>query len=250
MNILIFGATSAIAGAVAQRYASAGNRFALVARNEAGLAALCRRLTEAGADSAEPVLADLAVLGDSSKPATHDELIEQAISHLPGIDLVLVCHGALPDQEACETDFKAALEALDSNGLSTIALLTALAPRMMAQGHGTIAVITSVAGDRGRRSNYVYGCAKAMVSAYLQGLRGKLHSAGVHLIDIRPGLVDSPMTAHLKKGPLFAAPDRVAAGIVHAVARKRHTAYAPAWWRPILWIVKLIPNTIFKRLKF
>ena len=250
MNILIFGATSAIATATAMRYASVGNRFVLVARNEARLAALCRRLMESGADSAEPILADLAVLTDSSNPAKHDEWVEQACAHLQSIDLVLICHGTLPDQESCETDFEAALEALDSNGLSAIALLTALAPKMMAQGRGTIAVITSVAGDRGRRSNYVYGSAKAMVSAYLQGLRGKLYSAGVHLIDIRPGLVDSPMTAHLRKGPLFAAPDRVAAGIVHAVARKRHTAYTPAWWRSILWIVKLIPDSIFKRLKF
>ncbi len=250
MNILIFGATSAIAGAVARRYASAGNRFVLVARNEAKLAALCQRLTDSGADSAEPMLADLAVLTDPGKPAKHDELIDQAFTQLRNIDLVLICHGALPDQESCGTDFEAALEALDSNGLSAIALLTALAPKMMARGRGTIAVITSVAGDRGRRSNYVYGSAKALVSAWLQGMRGQLHEAGVHLIDIRPGLVDSPMTAHLPKGPLFTTPDRVATSIVKAVTRKRHTIYTPAWWRPILWIVKLIPNTIFKRLKF
>ena len=242
MNILIFGATSAIAEAVAARYATGGNRFFLIARNNEKLAALCERLSGAGA--VETAQADLARLED------HPGLIEAAFNWLQTVDLVLIAHGTLPDQARCEQDVEAALEALNVNGLSPISLLTELAPRMREQGHGTIAVITSVAGDRGRPSNYVYGTAKAMVSAFLQGLRGKLHGAGVHVIDIRPGLVDSPMTAHLPKGPLFATPDRVADGIVKAVARKRHTVYVPGWWRIIMAIVRWLPDTIFKRLNF
>lgn len=242
MNILIFGATSAIAEAVAARYATGGNRFFLIARNSEKLAALCERLSGAGA--VETARADLARLED------HPGLIEAAFNWLQTVDLVLIAHGTLPDQARCEQDVEAALEALNVNGLSPISLLTELAPRMREQAHGTIAVITSVAGDRGRPSNYVYGSAKAMVSAYLQGLRGKLHGAGVHVIDIRPGLVDSPMTAHLPKGPLFATPDRVADGIVKAVARKRHTVYIPGWWRLIMAIVRSLPDTIFKRLNF
>lgn len=242
MNILIFGATSAIAEAVAARYATGGNRFFLIARNNEKLAALCERLSGAGA--VETAQADLARLED------HLGLIEAAFNWLQTIDLVLIAHGTLPDQARCEQDVEAALEALNVNGLSPISLLTELAPRMREQGHGTIAVITSVAGDRGRPSNYVYGTAKAMVSAFLQGLRGKLHGAGVHVIDIRPGLVDSPMTAHLPKGPLFATPDRVADGIVKAVARKRHTVYVPGWWRFIMAVVRWLPDTIFKRLNF
>lgn len=242
MNILIFGATSAIAEAVAARYAVAGNRFFLIARNSEKLAALCERLSGAGA--VETARADLARLED------HPGLIEAAFNWLQTVDLVLIAHGTLPDQARCEQDVEAALEALNVNGLSPISLLTELAPRMREQAHGTVAVITSVAGDRGRPSNYVYGSAKAMVSAFLQGLRGKLHGAGVHVIDIRPGLVDSPMTAHLPKGPLFATPDRVAGGIVNAVARKRHTVYVPGWWRIIMEIVQWLPDTIFKRLNF
>lgn len=242
MNILIFGATSAIAEAVAARYATGGNRLFLIARNSEKLAALCERLPGAGA--IETARADLARLED------HPGLIEAAFNWLQTVDLVLIAHGTLPDQARCEQDVEAALEALNVNGLSPISLLTELAPRMREQGHGTIAVITSVAGDRGRPSNYVYGTAKAMVSAFLQGLRGKLHGAGVHVIDIRPGLVDSPMTAHLPKGPLFATPDRVAGGIVNAVARKRHTVYIPGWWRLIMAIVRSLPDTIFKRLNF
>ena len=242
MNILIFGATSAIAEAVAARYATTGNRFFLVARNSEKLAALCERLSGAGA--IETARADLARLED------HPGLIEAAFNWLQTVDLVLIAHGTLPDQARCEQDVEAALEALNVNGLSPISLLTELAPRMREQAHGTIAVITSVAGDRGRPSNYVYGSAKAMVSAFLQGLRGKLHGAGVHVIEIRPGLVDSPMTAHLPKGPLFATPDRVAGGIVNAVARKRHTVYVPGWWRIIMAIVRSLPDAIFKRLNF
>ena len=250
MNILILGASSAIAEAVALRYADAGNSLLLVARNEARLAAMRQRLLDSGAGKAEVLLADLALFAEGGGDASHESLIETACARLQSVDLVLLCHGTLPDQAQCENDFKAALAALDINGLSAVALLTALAPKMMAQGHGTIAVITSVAGDRGRRSNYVYGSAKALVSAYLQGLRGKLHGAGVHIIDIRPGLVDSPMTAHLAKGPLFTSPDRVAAAIVRAVARKRHTVYVPGWWRIIMFIVRVLPDAIFKRLKF
>ena len=242
MNILIFGATSAIAEAVAARYATGGNRFFLIARNNEKLAALCERLSGVGA--VETAQADLARLED------HPGLIEAAFNWLQTVDLILIAHGTLPDQARCEQDVEAALEALNVNGLSPISLLTELAPRIREQGHGMIAVITSVAGDRGRPSNYVYGTAKAMVSAFLQGLRGKLHGAGVHVIDIRPGLVDSPMTAHLPKGPLFATPDRVAGGIVKAVARKRHTVYVPGWWRFIMAVVRWLPDTIFKRLNF
>ncbi len=244
MNILIFGATSAIAQAVATRYAAAENRFYLIARNGEKLAALRKRLTDSGAGEVDTSQADLARLD------VHPGLIEAAFANLKSVDLVLIAHGTLPDQARCEQDTNAALEALNVNGLSPISLLTELAPRMREQAHGTLAVITSVAGDRGRPSNYVYGSAKAMVSAYLQGLRGKLHGAGVHVIDIRPGFVDSPMTAHLEKSPLFASPEQVAAGIVRAISRKKHTVYVPGWWRIIMVIVRCLPETIFKRLKF
>ena len=244
MNILIFGATSAIAGAVAARYATAENRFFLIARDNEKLAALRERLTDSGAGEIETAQSDLTRLED------HPGLTEAAFNWLQTVDLVLIAHGTLPDQAHCERDASTALEALTVNGLSPISLLTELAPRMRGQAHGTLAVITSVAGDRGRPSNYVYGSAKAMVSAFLQGLRGRLHGARVHVIDIRPGLVDSPMTAHLPKGPLFATPDRVAGDIVKAVASRRHTVYIPGWWRLIMEIVRWLPDSIFKRLNF
>ena len=244
MNILIFGASSAIAQAVAMRYAAAESRFYLIARNGQKLEALRLRLLESGAGGVATAQADLAILEN------HQALIEAAFADLQSVDLVLIAHGTLPDQARCERDAEAALEALNVNGLSAVSLLTELAPRMRGQARGTLAVITSVAGDRGRPSNYVYGSAKALVSAYLQGLRGKLHGAGAHVIDIRPGFVDSPMTAHLPKSPLFASPDRVGGIIVRAVARGKHTVYAPGWWRVIMAIVRCLPDAIFKRLNF
>ena len=115
---------------------------------------------------------------------------------------------------------------------------------------GQLAVITSVAGDRGRRSNYAYGASKAAVSTFVEGLRGRLHSRGVSVIDIRPGLVDTPMTAHLPKGPLFSSPEKVANRIVHGIDKNRSLIYAPGYWRWVMLAVRLIPTRLFRHLKF
>jgi decaprenylphospho-beta-D-erythro-pentofuranosid-2-ulose 2-reductase len=113
---------------------------------------------------------------------------------------------------------------------------------------GTIAVISSVAGDRGRGSNYVYGSAKALVTAFLSGLRQRLVKCGVTVVTIKPGFVDSPMTAAFAKGPLWARPERIAAGIVRAIDRHSGTVYLPGFWRPIMWVIRTIPERVFLRL--
>ena len=118
-----------------------------------------------------------------------------------------------------------------------------------ARGAGQLAVISSVAGDRGRQSNYVYGAAKGMVSLFLQGLRNRLFASGVHVLTIKPGFVDTPMTAHIKKGgPLWASPEQVAKGIVWAIDRRRDVAYVPGFWRPIMAVIRALPESVFKRL--
>ena len=138
----------------------------------------------------------------------------------------------------------------DINAISTMALLTLLANRFKAQGHGTLAVISSVAGDRGRQSNYVYGSAKAAVSTFLGGLRQRLARANVQVLTIKPGFVDTPMTAGIaNKGALWAQPDRIAAGIVRAIDRGRSVVYLPWFWELIMLVIKHIPEPIFKRLK-
>jgi len=128
-------------------------------------------------------------------------------------------------------------------------LLTLLANRFEAQRHGTLAVIGSVAGDRGRQSNYVYGTAKGALAIFLQGLRNRLHPAGVRVLTVKPGFVDTPMTASFKKGPLWAAPEAVAAAIVAAVERGRDVIYTPWFWWGIMTLIKLVPERVFKKLK-
>lgn len=244
MKVLIIGANSAIARACARLYAADGCDLFLIGRNAERLSEL---VADVGVRGAAAVSREILDLTDHRQ---HERIVTEAARAMGGIDLALICHGSLPDQEACESDYEQAQQEILVNGLSVISLLTALTPIMHEQGHGTLAVITSVAGDRGRQPNYTYGAAKALVSTYLQGLRGRLYPVGVHVVDIRPGLVDSPMTAHLEKGPLWSSPERVARGIVRAVARRKHVVYVPGYWRVIMFIVRLIPETLFKRLKF
>jgi decaprenylphospho-beta-D-erythro-pentofuranosid-2-ulose 2-reductase len=244
MKILIIGATSAIAKATARIYAEQKQELFLLARNADRLNQLTADLKVRGAAAVDSIVVDL------SKHNEHGAALEAAFAFLETIDVALICHGSLPDQTASEINFKLAQKEINTNGLSVISLLTILSQKLTQQGGATIAVITSVAGDRGRQPNFVYGAAKSMVSVYLQGLRGKLFPHHVHVLDIRPGLVDSPMTAHLKKGALWSSPERVAEKIVRSIKARKHIVYAPGYWRAIMFVVRLTPEFIFKRLKF
>ncbi|HLW74578.1 MAG TPA: SDR family NAD(P)-dependent oxidoreductase, partial [Gammaproteobacteria bacterium] len=155
----------------------------------------------------------------------------------------------LPDQAACEASVALTLREFGTNGLSAIAFLTLLAQRMQPEGRGVIAAISSVAGDRGRQSNYIYGSAKAALSAYLSGLRQRLAKSGVAVVTIKPGFVDTPMTRDFKKGTLWASPQSVARGIVRAIDRRRSVVYLPWFWWGIMLVIKHIPEGIFKRIK-
>lgn len=242
-RVLIVGATSAIARETARLYAQRHCSLYLVARNAEHLQSLADDLRVRGAQQVGIQMLDLNQLDD------HPAMLASAVAFLGGLDLALVCHGSLPDQQQCATDFAQAREQILTNGLSVISLLTPLANYFASRHSGCIAVITSVAGDRGRPSNYVYGAAKALVSTYLQGLRGRLFPLGVHVVDIRPGFVDSPMTAHLEKGPLWTSPVTIAAIMVKAIDNKRHTVYAPFYWRYIMFAVRLLPEFLFKRIR-
>jgi len=137
---------------------------------------------------------------------------------------------------------------LQTNFTTVVSLLTLLANLFERQGRGSIAVISSVAGDRGRQSNYVYGAAKGALTIYLQGLRNRLAKANVHVLTIKPGFVDTPMTRDFKKGLLWVGPDVIARGIVKAIDKRKDVAYLPFFWRYIMFIIKIIPERIFKRL--
>lgn len=243
MKILVVGATSAIAQATARRWAVRGESLYLAARRESLLATCAEDLRVRGA--ARVAFEAFDVL----EAPGHEAMIERAAAALGGLDCALVAHGSLPDQSACEADPDAAARQIELNAVSTVVLALRLARRFESQGQGRLAVITSVAGVRGRRSNFVYGAAKAMVSTALEGLRHKLHGSGVAIVDIRPGFVDTPMTEHFPKGPLWAAPDRVARDIVAAVDAGRGVAYTPWFWRWIMLVIRHIPEPIFARMK-
>jgi decaprenylphospho-beta-D-erythro-pentofuranosid-2-ulose 2-reductase len=242
-RILIVGATSAIAGAVARRYAAQGGRLYLVARRPEALEATGADLRVRGASDIRTRAAD--ALDTAALPA----VLEDAWSAWDGFDVVLLAFGVLPDQAQCEGDLDSTLAAFDTNGRAAIAWLTLLANRLEAQGSGTLGVISSPAGDRGRASNYVYGASKAAVTAFASGLRQRLRSSGVRVVTILPGFVDTPMTASFRKGPIWASPERVAADIVRALEKGTPMVYTPWFWRWIMAIILHIPERIFVRLK-
>lgn len=242
-KVLIIGATSAIAGACARLWAEQGAEFFLVARNP-------ERLEQAAADlRVRGAAAVTCHCMDATDIGAHRAMLESCLVALQQIDIALIAHGTLPDQSTCEREVDVALRELASNGTSVIALLTCLANQFEAQRLGTLAVISSVAGDRGRPSNYLYGTAKAAVSTFCEGLRARLFKVGVHVIDIRPGFVDTPMTQGLPlPGALVASPERVAQVMVRGIERKVDVLYAPGFWRLIMLIIRSLPRPLFKRL--
>jgi hypothetical protein len=176
-------------------------------------------------------------------------MLSQAERYLEGIDTVLIAHGTLPDQKLCEQNVSIALSEFNTNAISTITLLTELANIFEQKKSGVIAVITSVAGDRGRPSNYLYGSAKAAVSTFLEGLSARMFKAGVHVLDIRPGFVATPMTQGLNLPKLLTVePEVVAKSMVKAIDKKKDIIYTPFFWRYIMLIIKVIPSVIFKKL--
>ena len=241
-RVAVFGATSDIAGAVARRYAEAGARLVLIGRNRAALDAQAADLKVRGAADIATLLCDFASL-DGLAP-----IAAQAWNAFGGLDVALVAYGSLPDQVALQNSAEATAAALTVNFTSPSVLIGALADRFERQKSGTIAVISSVAGDRGRKSNYVYGAAKGGLQRLLEGLRHRLHASGVAVLDIRPGFVSTKMTASLpQKGPLWATPDKVAADIAKAIDARTAVLYTPWFWRGIMGVVTALPRPLFHR---
>lgn len=237
MKVVIIGATSAIAQEVAKIYAAEGATLFLVARNEAKVLAVASDLRVRGA---EDVITHVADLADRTQ---HAAIVDAAGS---GIDVVLVAHGSLPDQPAVEQDATAVADAFDLNATSVISISAAFAASLERQRHGTLAVIGSIAGDRGRRTNYVYGAAKAAIATFCEGLAPRLSAAGCAVVLIKPGWVDTPMTAGMKKNPLFASAERVGRGVHDAIRARRRVAYVPGFWRWISLVVKMLPAPLVK----
>jgi len=240
-RVLIVGATSAIAGHVAREYARRGAHLFLVARNASRLRQLADELAAQVCGTSTGNFDDL---------AANQAHVEAAIAALGGLDVAVIAHGWLPDQIETEHSLETAMRAVSSNFTSAVSFLIPLANHFEEQRAGHLAVMTSVAGERGRPRNYTYGAAKSATTTYLEGIRSRLYEAGVSVHDLRLGPVDTPMTADHPKTAVFGDAIEVARGIVVAIERDRRVAYLPAFWRPIMFVVRWLPEAIFQRFDF
>ena len=244
-KVVILGATSGIAVEVQRQLAARNCELLIVARSPQRLAALRSDLVVRGAAQVISYAADL----DSIQQ--HSALFDFVLKTLPDFDTVLLAYGAMRNQKEAESSIDALLGELNTNYVSAAALLTLFAAELERRHAGCIAAITSVAGDRGRRSNYVYGSAKGALSLFLQGLRSRLHPSGVNVITIKPGPVQTPMTDHLPNASRFADPQDVALDIVRTLERRSpDVLYTPRIWRYVMAAVKHVPEGIFKQLSF
>ncbi len=240
-RIVIVGATSLIAQHVARLWVAEGPaEVHLVGRDSERLQAIGRDLSVRSAGTVTTAHV-LDVLNLDAVEALAQSLTSSAV------DLLLVAHGTLPSQRAQQDDRALAAETLLINGNSTVLLLEAFIARMDPRVTASVVVIGSVAGDRGRRTNYVYGAAKALVATYVGGLQHRLASTAIHVILVKPGPTATPMTASLGRARM-ASPERVAADIVKGVAKGAPVIYTPAIWRLIMLIIRHLPRVIFSRI--
>lgn len=241
-KILIIGASSAIAQATAKLFCEKDSEFYLVGRNKNKLEIVRDDLITRGASKVDIDITDPVKLSE------HEFLLSRAELTLGEIDLALIAYGDLPDQKECEASARKTIKALTISGVSVISLATEITHLFEKQKKGVLVVLSSVAGDRGRASNYIYGAAKSSVSTFMQGLSHRLHGTNIHAILVKPGFVDTPMTEQFEKGPLWADPATIAEGIKKAVERRKSEVYLPWFWFGIMAVIKNIPNFIFKRL--
>jgi decaprenylphospho-beta-D-erythro-pentofuranosid-2-ulose 2-reductase len=242
-KIMIFGAASAIASETAKCFAKEGAELFLVDLNESRLKSVKDDIIVSGAKTRIEILAFDALDFDG-----HKQLIEKAIETLNGLDAILIAHGTLPDQKSLNEDPSKIIREFNINGLSVISLASYAANYFENKKSGTIAVISSVAGDRGRQSNYIYGSAKGAVSLFLGGLRNRLNKSNVNVVTIKPGFVDTPMTADIPKNALYASSQKVGELIYKAMKSGTDIAYTPGFWRLVMFMIKHIPEGIFKKL--
>jgi short-subunit dehydrogenase len=243
LKILILGATSAIAQETAKCFAADGADLILVGRNAERLTQIGDDLKVRGAHQVTSIVSDLADLSG------HEALIQDAAEKFGGLDAVLLAHGTLGDQPKSEADVNEMLRQMNTNALSWMSLLTILGNYFEQRRGGCICVISSVAGERGRSSNYVYGSAKAAVTAFTSGLRARLSKVGVSVVTIKPGFVDTPMAVNVKKGPLVAKADKVGRRIYEAMLKGEDVVYVPWFWAPIMQIIRAVPERVFKKTK-
>lgn len=244
MHYVIVGATSAIAEHCARLWAQDRQlELTLVGRDAGRLDRIAADLRVRSPQSAIHI-----VQADFLDAHAIRTTVDAIVARVPA-DTVLIAHGSLPDQTACENDLAACRDALEINAISPVLYAEAFAAHLAHAGRGTIALIGSVAGDRGRKSNYVYGAAKGLVTRYAQGLQHRFAGTAVKVVLIKPGPTDTPMTAHLKgQGAKLAPVADVARAIVDGIARGTPVLYVPGKWRLIMWVIRHLPAAVFNKL--
>lgn len=242
-RIVIIGATSTIAEHCARLWVKEPIEMTLVGRNQPKLDKIAQDLKVRSQQSAISTR-----VANFEDPIAIAELVSE-LGEKP-VDIALIAHGSLPDQQQCQSDLALNKEMLEINGVSPVLFAEAFASYMERYNHGTLAIIGSVAGDRGRKSNYVYGAAKGLVTRYAQGLQHRLARTEVKVVLIKPGPTDTPMTAEMKaKGTKMATPEVVGRCIVDGVSKGLTTIYAPKKWALIMMIIRHIPNFIFEKIR-
>jgi short-subunit dehydrogenase len=241
-GVLIIGATSGIGSAIARSFAKKGLALVIAGRRKEALERLANDMRiRYGAEVKTLTF-------DAVDFESHEDMFNQAVVAFHGLEGIVFAVGMLPDQQKAQTDYALAKRSIDINLSSAVSLLNVAANYFEEQQSGFICAISSVAGDRGRKSNYIYGMAKAGLSTYMEGLRHRLAKAGVTVLTVKPGFVDTKMTYGQEGLFLVASPEKVADRILMAIKKQKNTIYTPSFWRLIMAMIKRIPHFIFKRL--
>ena len=241
-RLIVFGATSAICHALLKRYAHSQAEFFLVARDAQKLEIIAADLEARGGSVKGHAVYDF------NKATEHENVLAQAVADLGGLDIAMVAHGTLPDQSECELSAAAVQRCMEDNFTSAAVIIQSCAAQLAGQGAGTLAVISSVAGDRGRKSNYFYGAAKSGIDTIVQGLQGRFSGSQIRVVNIKPGMIASPMTAHMQHGAIWSTPEAIAPAIHRAIERGRAVVYVPGYWRLIMLIIRALPAGIMAKL--
>ncbi|WP_321340443.1 SDR family NAD(P)-dependent oxidoreductase [Breoghania sp.] len=243
MRLVILGATSAIAEATARRFAAKRAHILLVGRKGERLEAMAGDLRSRGAGRVETMVCDLVEERDVRG------LLDEFASLIGGIDQLLIAYGVMGRQREAELDPAAAERIFQVNFNSVAAWSLAGAEVFERQGHGTLLILGSVAGDRGRRGNYVYGAAKAGIAALAEGINHRFADKGPRVVLVKPGPTATPMTRGMNRGgPLWSTPDQIAGVVVGSAAGGGAVAYAPWFWRYLMLVIRNLPSRIFNRL--
>jgi decaprenylphospho-beta-D-erythro-pentofuranosid-2-ulose 2-reductase len=241
-SVLVLGGGSDIALATCRRLAPRAQTIVLAARKPETVEPAAAELRAAGAHMVD------VVTFDATDAGSHDAFVDSVFDRFGDFDVVLFAFGVLGDQAEAERSGRAAREIVESNYVGAVSVGVPVAKRLRDQGHGTIVVLSSVAGERARRSNFVYGSSKAGLDAFFQGLGDALAGSGVHVMVVRPGFVHTKMTAGMDAAPLATTPDKVADAIVDGLRRSREVVWVPGPLRYVMSALRHVPRPVFRRL--